>query len=229
MDELGLEVVCYLIPQEYKIEIDVGEPKVIYVETIRKTSTAEGKYIRQTGGSGNYGHVKILLEPSERGKGFEFIDAVKDGVVPKQFINATPRRIARLRLSPTSSRAVEESQARSIGVVQGWSAPLFRWLKCWSIGSTYARTLESQLGAPPDLSTTQRSLLPESPAATKPALPPTYPKAQSQSIVLPLPTSTPSESGRRQPLGPSLSDKIPRKWFCKQLHDPREWSRESIA
>lgn len=93
MDELSLKAVCYLILHEYKIEIDAGEPKVIYLETIRKTSTAEGKYIRQTGGSGNYGHVKIVLEPSERGKGFEFIDAIKDGVVPKQFINATEQGI----------------------------------------------------------------------------------------------------------------------------------------
>jgi translation elongation factor EF-G len=93
MDESGLERVCDRILREYKIEIDVSEPKVIYLETIRNRAEAEGKYIRQTGGHGNYGHVKILLEPNEPGKGFEFTDAIKGGVVPKEYIKPTEQGI----------------------------------------------------------------------------------------------------------------------------------------
>jgi len=64
----------------------VGEPKVAFRETIRKESDAEGKYIRQTGGSGNYGHFKIRLKPNEPGKGYEFINDIKGGVIPKEYI-----------------------------------------------------------------------------------------------------------------------------------------------
>jgi elongation factor G len=79
--------------REHKVEANVGEPRVAFRETIRKTAEAEGKYIRQTGGSGNYGHVKIRLEPNEPGKGFEFIDAIRGGVVPKEYIKPTEQGI----------------------------------------------------------------------------------------------------------------------------------------
>ena len=72
MGELHLEILVDRMKREYKVEANVGEPQVAFRETIRKTAEAEGKYIRQTGGSGNYGHVKIRLEPNEPGKGFEF-------------------------------------------------------------------------------------------------------------------------------------------------------------
>jgi len=85
-DELHLRSICDRISREYRIDIRVGETQAILVETIRRSSEAEGKYIRQTGGSGNYGHVKIRLEPIEPGRGVEFIDEIKSGVVPKEYI-----------------------------------------------------------------------------------------------------------------------------------------------
>jgi elongation factor G len=93
MGELHLEILVDRMKREHKVEANVGEPRVAFRETIRKTSEAEGKYIRQTGGSGNYGHVKIRLEPNEPGKGFEFVDAIKGGVVPKEYIKPTEQGI----------------------------------------------------------------------------------------------------------------------------------------
>jgi len=93
MGELHLEILVDRMKREHKVEANVGEPKVAFRETIRKTAEAEGKYIRQTGGSGNYGHVKIRLEPNEPGKGFEFIDAIRGGVVPKEYIKPTEQGI----------------------------------------------------------------------------------------------------------------------------------------
>jgi elongation factor G len=72
--------------REYKVEANVGEPKVAFRETVRKVAEAEGKYIRQTGGSGNYGHCWLRIEPNEPGKGYEFINEIKGGVVPKEYI-----------------------------------------------------------------------------------------------------------------------------------------------
>ena len=86
MDEMELESLCYGIANQYKIEIVMGEPQVIYLETIRKSAEAEGKYIRQTGGVGNYGHCKLRVEPNEPGKGYEFINDVRGGSVPKEYI-----------------------------------------------------------------------------------------------------------------------------------------------
>jgi elongation factor G len=85
-DELHLESVCDRILHEYKIPIDIGEPAVVYVETIRRSAEAEGKYIRQMGGSGNYGHVKIKVEPNEAGKGFEFINEIKGDMIAEKYL-----------------------------------------------------------------------------------------------------------------------------------------------
>jgi elongation factor G len=93
MGELHLEILVDRMKREHKVEANVGEPKVAFRETIRKTAEAEGKYIRQTGGSGNYGHVKIRLEPNEPGKGFEFINEITGGVVPKEYIKPTEQGI----------------------------------------------------------------------------------------------------------------------------------------
>jgi elongation factor G len=86
MGELHLEILVDRMRREHKVEANVGEPKVAFRETIRKASEAEGKYIRQTGGSGNYGHCKLRIEPNEPGKGYEFINAIKGGVIPKEYI-----------------------------------------------------------------------------------------------------------------------------------------------
>ena len=80
MGELHLEILVDRMKREHKVEANVGEPKVAFRETIRKTAEAEGKYIRQTGGSGNYGHCKLRIEPNEPGKGYEFINEIKGGV-----------------------------------------------------------------------------------------------------------------------------------------------------
>jgi len=86
MGELHLEILVDRMKREHKVEANVGEPKVAFRETIRKKAEAEGKYIRQTGGSGNYGHCKLRVEPNEAGAGYEFINEIKGGVVPKEYI-----------------------------------------------------------------------------------------------------------------------------------------------
>jgi len=86
MGELHLEIIVDRMMREYKVEANVGKPQVAYRETIRRKSEAEGKYIRQTGGRGQYGHAKIRLEPNEPGKGYEFVNDVVGGSVPKEFI-----------------------------------------------------------------------------------------------------------------------------------------------
>jgi elongation factor G len=86
MGELHLEILVDRMKREYKVEANVGEPKVAFRETIRKKAEAEGRYIRQTGGSGNYGHCWLRIEPNEPGKGYEFINEIKGGVVPKEYI-----------------------------------------------------------------------------------------------------------------------------------------------
>ncbi|MGO9434028.1 MAG: hypothetical protein ACLPH3_03935 [Terracidiphilus sp.] len=83
-DELELESVRKQLLESGSIE--VGELKVSYRETIRRAAEAEGKYIRQTGGSGNYGHCKLRVEPNESGKGYEFINSINAGVVPKEYV-----------------------------------------------------------------------------------------------------------------------------------------------
>src|SRR5713101_7989095 len=86
MGELHLEIIVDRMMREYKVEANVGKPQVAYRETIRRKAEAEGKYIRQTGGRGQYGHAKIRIEPNEPGKGYEFVNDVVGGSVPKEFI-----------------------------------------------------------------------------------------------------------------------------------------------
>src|ERR1700729_163622 len=86
MGELHLEILVDRMKREHKVEANVGEPKVAFRETIRKSAEAEGKYIRQTGGSGNYGHCKLRIEPNTPGAGYEFINEVKGGNIPKEYI-----------------------------------------------------------------------------------------------------------------------------------------------
>jgi elongation factor G len=86
MGELHLEILVDRMKREHKVEANVGEPKVAFRETIRKSAEAEGRYIRQTGGSGNYGHCWLRIEPNEPGKGYEFVNDIKGGVVPKEYI-----------------------------------------------------------------------------------------------------------------------------------------------
>ncbi len=87
MGELHLEIIVDRMKREFKVEANVGKPQVAYREAIRtKAEDIEGKYIRQSGGRGQYGHAVIDIEPLERGKGYEFVDAVKGGVVPREYI-----------------------------------------------------------------------------------------------------------------------------------------------
>ena len=87
MGELHLDIIVDRMRREFKVECTVGKPQVAYRETIRKTVEAEGKFIRQTGGHGQYGHCWLRLAPMEAGKGFEFANEVVGGVIPKEFIN----------------------------------------------------------------------------------------------------------------------------------------------
>ncbi|MBQ7106382.1 MAG: elongation factor G [Clostridia bacterium] len=86
MGELHLEIIVDRLLREFKVEANVGAPQVAYKETVRNKVDHETKYKRQSGGSGQYGHVKIILEPNETGKGYEFINAVTGGSIPKEFI-----------------------------------------------------------------------------------------------------------------------------------------------
>ena len=88
MGELHLEIIVDRLLREFKVEANVGAPQVAYKETVRKKVDQDTKYKRQSGGSGQYGHVKITVEPNEPGKGYEFVNAVVGGAIPKEFIPA---------------------------------------------------------------------------------------------------------------------------------------------
>ena len=93
MGELHLEIIVDRMMREFNVQANVGKPQVAYRETIRKKSEAEGKYIRQTGGSGQYGHVKVRIEPNEPGKGYDFVNEIVGGVVPKEYIKPVDQGI----------------------------------------------------------------------------------------------------------------------------------------
>ncbi len=93
MGELHLEIIVDRLLREFKVEANVGKPQVAYKETIRKLADVDHKYSRQSGGRGQYGHVKIKVEPNESGKGYEFINAVVGGTVPKEYIPAVDNGI----------------------------------------------------------------------------------------------------------------------------------------
>ncbi len=88
MGELHLEIIVDRLLREFKVEANVGAPQVSYKETIRKEATVDHKYARQSGGKGQYGHVKIIVEPNESGKGYEFVNKVVGGAIPKEYIPA---------------------------------------------------------------------------------------------------------------------------------------------
>ncbi len=93
MGEVHLEIIVDRMKREFGVEVSVGKPQVAYKETITKEATAEGKYIRQTGGRGQYGHVWIKIRPLPRGEGFKFVDEIKGGIIPKNFIPAVEKGI----------------------------------------------------------------------------------------------------------------------------------------
>ena len=93
MGELHLEIIVDRMMREFKVEANVGKPQVAYRETITRKAKVEGKFVRQSGGRGQYGHVWIEMEPQEPGKGYEFVDAVKGGVIPREFIPAVDKGI----------------------------------------------------------------------------------------------------------------------------------------
>jgi len=105
MGELHLEIIVDRMKREFGVQSNVGRPQVAYKETILGSAEAEGKYIRQSGGKGQYGHVWLKVEPMERGKGFEFVDEIKGGAIPKEFV------------APTE-KGVKEAMAK--GVVAGY-------------------------------------------------------------------------------------------------------------
>jgi elongation factor G len=105
MGELHLEIMVDRMKREYGVEVNVGKPQVAYKETIRKKAVAEGKFIRQSGGRGQYGHAIIEIEPLERGQGFVFENAIVGGIIPKEFI-------------PSVEKGVKE--AMQSGVVAGY-------------------------------------------------------------------------------------------------------------
>jgi elongation factor G len=93
MGELHLEIIVDRMRREFGVEANVGAPQVAYRETIRKSAEQEGKFVKQSGGRGQYGHVWIKLEPNEVGKGYEFVDAIKGGTVPREYIPAVNKGI----------------------------------------------------------------------------------------------------------------------------------------
>ncbi len=93
MGELHLDIIVDRLKREFKVEANVGEPQVSYRETIKESADAEGKYIKQSGGRGQYGHVLMKIEPMEQGGGFEFVDDIKGGVIPKEFISSLEKGV----------------------------------------------------------------------------------------------------------------------------------------
>jgi elongation factor G len=93
MGELHLEILVDRMKREFKVEANVGNPQVAYRETIKREATAEGKYIRQSGGRGQYGHCLLRVEPKNRGEGFEFLDEITGGVIPREFIPAVQKGV----------------------------------------------------------------------------------------------------------------------------------------
>ncbi len=94
MGELHLEIIVDRMKREFNVEANVGKPQVAYRETVRSTvKDVDGKFVRQSGGKGQYGHVVFTLEPQEPGKGFEFVDAIKGGVVPREYIPAVEKGV----------------------------------------------------------------------------------------------------------------------------------------
>jgi elongation factor G len=111
MGELHLEIIVDRLLREFKVEANVGKPQVAYRETIRKAVEAEGKYVRQSGGKGQYGHCRIRLEPLEPGKGYEFVDETVGGSIPKEYIQPV-------------NKGIEE--ASKSGVIAGYEVVDFR-------------------------------------------------------------------------------------------------------
>jgi len=93
MGELHLEVIVDRMLREFKVGANVGKPQVAYKETVLATANAEGKYVRQTGGRGQYGHVLLTIEPREQGEGFEFVNSIRGGTIPQEFIPAIEKGI----------------------------------------------------------------------------------------------------------------------------------------
>lgn len=93
MGELHLDVLVERMRREFKVDCNVGKPQVAYKETIKKLAEAEGKYIRQSGGRGQYGHCWLRVEPQEPGEGFEFVDEIKGGIIPKEYIPAISKGV----------------------------------------------------------------------------------------------------------------------------------------
>jgi elongation factor G len=93
MGELHLDIIVDRMKREFKVEGNVGRPQVAYKETVKKEAEAEGKYIRQSGGRGQYGHCWLRIKPNEKGKGFEFIDEIKGGIIPQEYIPAIQKGV----------------------------------------------------------------------------------------------------------------------------------------
>jgi elongation factor G len=94
MGELHLDIIIDRMKREFKVEANIGKPQVAYRETIKKMAEAEGKFVKQSGGRGQYGHCWLRVEPNEEGKGFEFIDEIKGGVIPQEYIPAVEKGVA---------------------------------------------------------------------------------------------------------------------------------------
>jgi len=91
MGELHLEILVDRMKREFNVEANIGSPQVAYREAIKKSIDAEGKFVKQSGGKGQYGHVWLKVEPNDQGKGYEFVDAIKGGSVPREFIPAVDK------------------------------------------------------------------------------------------------------------------------------------------
>ena len=99
MGELHLEIIVDRLLREFKVEANVGKPQVSYKETIRKAATVDTRYVRQTGGKGQFAHVKLMIEPNETGKGYEFVNKITGGAIPKEFIPCVDQGIQGAMLS----------------------------------------------------------------------------------------------------------------------------------
>ena len=104
MGELHLEIIVDRMKREFSVEANVGKPQVAYREAIKKPVEVEGKFIKQSGGRGQYGHVWLKLEPNAAGKGYEFVDAIKGGAVPREYIPAVEKGVAEITAERRAGR-----------------------------------------------------------------------------------------------------------------------------
>src|SRR5207253_1596167 len=136
MGELHLEIIVDRMLREFAVDANVGKPQVAYRETIKRKAHGVGRFVRQSGGRGQYGHAEIDIEPNEAGKGFELVNKIVRGSSRSCTSGSPCPRNSWARSSATSARAVARSWVWNGGRPCRWSAPTCRWATCSAMPPT---------------------------------------------------------------------------------------------